>query len=421
MVDSRMAIRLRPRRRGRLSWAGWTVAPWCLAIGLVVSFVADAGQDPNIGATRLALSAKAPGMPSVLVPGFADNPAAPRGLVLAPSDTVVREARLFVGDTAEIETPPDELEPKATLKSNSKGLPDIDRSHKSDPGVGLRPTFEAQLRARGALLPYRRAATVFDRDASSLPPDLAPPSVDVPGPESVARFEPYPEGTTTKPFLTGSSPNHGLAGDVTPHEQDGSTPGVGRAVALASTTPAEADATPVEIAPLPKFSRAANGQIATGTTVIMGVVGATPDFTTLVDQSNFAAEQRCLAEAVYFEARSEPEEGQAAVAQVVLNRAMSGLYPQSICGVVFQNRQRHNACQFSFACEGRALRVTESASWAQADRVAREVLEGAAYVSDVGGSTHYHANYVAPRWARRLVKMDRIGHHIFYRLKPGQT
>jgi spore germination cell wall hydrolase CwlJ-like protein len=69
-------------------------------------------------------------------------------------------------------------------------------------------------------------------------------------------------------------------------------------------------------------------------------------------------EQRCLAEAVYFEARSEPEAGQAAVAQVVLNRVRSGLYPTSVCGVVYQNRHRHLACQFTFACEGKALRTT---------------------------------------------------------------
>ena len=74
---------------------------------------------------------------------------------------------------------------------------------------------------------------------------------------------------------------------------------------------------------------------------------------------NMNKEQRCLAEAVYFEARSEPEEGQAAVAQVVLNRMKSGLYPSSICGVVYQNRHRHLACQFTFACEGKSLRITD--------------------------------------------------------------
>ncbi len=136
---------------------------------------------------------------------------------------------------------------------------------------------------------------------------------------------------------------------------------------------------------------------------------------------NLDKEQRCLAEAVYFEARSESEEGQAAVAQVVLNRVRSGLYPSSICGVVYQNRHRHLACQFTFACEGKSLRIAEPDSWDDAKRVASAVLEGKTYLADVGGATHYHANYVRPYWSRRLKKMDVIGRHIFYKLRPGQT
>jgi spore germination cell wall hydrolase CwlJ-like protein len=146
-----------------------------------------------------------------------------------------------------------------------------------------------------------------------------------------------------------------------------------------------------------------------------------PRYADLVDPDQAAREQRCLAEAVYFEARSEPEEGQAAVAQVVLNRVQSGLYPASICGVVYQNRHRHLACQFTFACEGKALRITDQSSWESARRVAANVLEGRTYLAEVGASTHYHADYVRPSWSRRLKKMDVIGRHIFYRLKPGQT
>ncbi len=130
---------------------------------------------------------------------------------------------------------------------------------------------------------------------------------------------------------------------------------------------------------------------------------------------------RCLAEAIYFEARGEPEEGQVAVAQVILNRVKSGLYPSSVCGVVYQNRHRHLACQFTFACEGKSLRITDSESWASAKRVAREVTEGKTYLAEVGGATHYHADYVRPGWSRRLKKMDVIGRHIFYKLRPGQT
>ena len=158
-----------------------------------------------------------------------------------------------------------------------------------------------------------------------------------------------------------------------------------------------------------------------GDTTRVGVEPAHPDYAALIDGTKEAVEQKCLAEAIYFEARGEPEEGQAAVAQVVLNRVSSGLFPASVCAVVFQNQERHNACQFSFACEGRSLRITEPDAWATAVRVAREVTDGTAYVSDVGGATHYHARYVRPLWASRLKRMDRIGEHVFYTLRPGQT
>jgi spore germination cell wall hydrolase CwlJ-like protein len=147
---------------------------------------------------------------------------------------------------------------------------------------------------------------------------------------------------------------------------------------------------------------------------------ARPNYAALIEGDR-EREEKCLAEAIYFESRSESEEGQAAVAQVVLNRVGSGLYPTSICAVVYQNRHRHNACQFSFACEGRALRITEPEPWRMATRIARAVLDGKTYVADVGNSTHYHASYVRPYWAKALKKMDKIGTHIFYKLRPGQT
>jgi spore germination cell wall hydrolase CwlJ-like protein len=110
-----------------------------------------------------------------------------------------------------------------------------------------------------------------------------------------------------------------------------------------------------------------------------------------------------------------------AVAQVVLNRVFTGYYPGSVCDVVYQNAHRKLACQFTFACEGKRLVINEAESWRAAVRIAREVTEGRTYLPDVGGSTHYHANYVNPYWAKRLKKMDRIGRHIFYKLRPGQT
>lgn len=122
----------------------------------------------------------------------------------------------------------------------------------------------------------------------------------------------------------------------------------------------------------------------------------------------------CLANAIYFEARSEPEKGQIAVAQVVVNRAFSGYYPNDICGVVYQNKHRHLSCQFTFACDGIPDIVNDKPSWAVAERIANEVLDGKLYLEDVGKATHYHAYYVSPYWARSMRKMARIGAHTFY-------
>ena len=149
--------------------------------------------------------------------------------------------------------------------------------------------------------------------------------------------------------------------------------------------------------------------------------GGGRNYLALIDVDHAAAEERCLDEAIYFEARGESEAGQAAVAQVVLNRVESGHYPASICGVVYQNWRRHNACQFSFACQGKTLRVAEPVSWTTAVRIAREVLLGGDYSAEVGGSTYYLADYAHPRWARTLQRTDVIGHHIFYQATPAAT
>lgn len=125
--------------------------------------------------------------------------------------------------------------------------------------------------------------------------------------------------------------------------------------------------------------------------------------------------ERCLANAVYFEARSEPFRGQVAVAQVVVNRVFSPFYPNDICSVVYQNANRRLACQFTFACDGQRDVITERGAWSRARRVARKTLDGQLYVTSVGTSTHYHAAYVRPNWVRGMRKMVREGVHTFYR------
>ncbi|WP_243406105.1 cell wall hydrolase [Sphingosinicella sp. YJ22] len=126
----------------------------------------------------------------------------------------------------------------------------------------------------------------------------------------------------------------------------------------------------------------------------------------------------CLAQAVYYEARSEPEDGQRAVAQVVLNRVRHPAWPNSVCGVVYQGPARAGGgCQFTFTCDGSLRFGAYGEDWGRARRLAAEALAGRVH-APVGLSTFYHANYVLPAWAPRLLKTAVIGNHLFYRL-PG--
>lgn len=126
------------------------------------------------------------------------------------------------------------------------------------------------------------------------------------------------------------------------------------------------------------------------------------------------AEKNCLARAIYFEARSEPEAGQIAVANVILNRVKSKRYPNTICGVVYDGAHRLNSCQFSFACDGKQDAPRGPKEWAKARKLASRALAGDAYVRVVSTATHYHADYVNPRWSGTMKRLIKIGRHIFY-------
>ena len=124
----------------------------------------------------------------------------------------------------------------------------------------------------------------------------------------------------------------------------------------------------------------------------------------------------CLTQAVYYEAGFEPVEGRRAVAQVILNRMRHPAFPKSVCGVVYQ-RNSTPVCQFTFVCDGSLDRRPEAGAWRAAQKIAEDALAGFVETS-VGAATHYHADYVAPRWAPLLAKTSKIGAHIFYRW-PG--
>ena len=126
------------------------------------------------------------------------------------------------------------------------------------------------------------------------------------------------------------------------------------------------------------------------------------------------AEKKCLATAIYFEARGEPKSGQAAVAQVILNRVEAQAYPDTICEVVYQNREKRNACQFSFACDGKPDVPRDTRAWARAKQVGSNVLDGRDLIAGIKSATHYHADYVSPYWAPKMRRLSKVGRHIFY-------
>lgn len=133
--------------------------------------------------------------------------------------------------------------------------------------------------------------------------------------------------------------------------------------------------------------------------------------------ANYDNAQRCLAQAIYYEAATEPESGKRAVAQVVLNRMRHPAYPSTVCGVVYEGWSKR-VCQFSFTCDGSLRRAPMASLWKDANRIATEMLAGGT-AQDVGSATHYHADYVLPGWAMKMGKLKQIGRHIFYRFPDG--
>jgi spore germination cell wall hydrolase CwlJ-like protein len=136
-----------------------------------------------------------------------------------------------------------------------------------------------------------------------------------------------------------------------------------------------------------------------------------------LDEKGRAKAVKCLTEAIYFEARGEPVRGQIAVAQVVMNRVFSGYYPNTVCGVVYQNANRHLACQFTFACDGIPDVVREPDAWERAKTIAAETIDGQLWLPEVGKATHYHAYWVHPSWVHEMTRMYKLGVHTFYRPK----
>lgn len=146
-------------------------------------------------------------------------------------------------------------------------------------------------------------------------------------------------------------------------------------------------------------------------------VSYTDDFLSGLPKARGGQEWKCLAEALYFEARGETVKGQFAVAEVILNRVDSARFPDTVCGVVNQGTGRKHACQFSYTCDGRAETIAEPKAYERVAKVAKLMLAGAPrQLTD--GATYYHTSGVKPKWSRKFARTTTIGVHQFYR--PGQ-
>jgi hypothetical protein len=370
--------------RSRTGWALWVAAPWCVAFAVLLSITAEAEQEPLDGGAfeRNGTVATDGALLAAQAPRAVDEDGAPLPIV---------QARYVAGDPSALAAMSDEIEPNGALKAPPHPFPDVDRAAQGDPFVGLRSGFGAKR--------LNEAPADADLDAlKSWPHELQDPRDAEFDPGHTMSPQPPNERSQSAPPL------------VALEFDDGATPGLPLEFALNSSSPTSSDGVLVAVETDPAQQ---------STVPQLSSAGGKPNYAALIDPKDGARQMRCLAEAIYFESRSEPEDGQAAVAQVVLNRVRSGIYPTTVCGVVYQDRNRPFACQFTFACEGKSLRIEEPGPWAVATRIAQEVVSGANYNPKVGEAVNYHANYVSPFWVGYLRKVDRIGAHIFYAMREG--
>lgn len=178
-----------------------------------------------------------------------------------------------------------------------------------------------------------------------------------------------------------------------------------------SAAPAQGVTGTAALPALPVSAAAATAAMQADATV----AAAAPFLTKAASSLDRARALECLTAAIYYEAASESDAGEAAVAQVILNRARHPAFPATVCGVVYQGSGR-SGCQFSFACDGAMARVPARTGWARAARHAAMALAGYVY-APVGLATHYHTYAVTPGWNRSLVMTDVVGVHLFHRWK----
>lgn len=156
---------------------------------------------------------------------------------------------------------------------------------------------------------------------------------------------------------------------------------------------------------------------------LTGHAGMAAGLVSLRDPGQRETEAKCLAEVIYFEGRGQPRQAQSAVGQTVINRALSGAYPRSLCGVAHQRGSASNQCQYQFACNDLAGAAKDRLDWTLAQETAGRLLDGSVWLADIGDATHLHPIAEHPPWARYLQRVKRIGALVFYRgdfASPGK-
>ena len=303
-------------------------------------------------------------------------------------------------------------------------FPEVDRSHKGDllvPDARPRPQPEEAVRVEP--LPEELQAAL---DAPSLPqdeaaasPEAAPPAenpeASIGDPDAPdlsildAAADPDPTTRTAQLFFGGSLGSR--AGAIEPWAE-GEEP-----ILMLPRRPVDSDIKLSALSPTVTDPRTDTGVTIAGKGEVTGE-GRRPKSPAErlgLEGDPRAKAERCLANAIYFEARGESVRGQIAVAQVVMNRVFSGYYPNDVCGVVYQNAHRHLACQFTFACDGRSKAIHEPDAMERAKRIATATLDGRLWLPEIGKATHYHAYWVHPWWVRTMHKLYKLGVHTFYR------
>ncbi len=259
---------------------------------------------------------------------------------------------------------------------------------------------ESRSRARPASTHRFEGNKVLKRRLAVLLGVVAVPTLAAPGDFGAiaadAAIDPIDQATantiTPMPFET---PGQGFPGSAFYYLAD---PPAEALVALPSSDPLDLDA----------------GGRAYGEAIDAGP--AASPFLVSFGGTDLSRAQRCLTQAVYYEAASESDAGQKAVAQVVLNRVAHPSWPGNVCGVVYQGSQRKTGCQFTFTCDGSLARRPSQTGWARASRVASDALSGSVY-APIGHATHYHTHWVNPYWAKTLDHVGTIGAHRFYRTR----